>query len=50
MGYGGDCASKTMVRIDVGRRLKIFEKLIFLSSQYIKHSQKQRRIEYPRTP
>ena len=40
MGHGGDWVSKTLVRIDLGRRLTIFEKLIFLSSQYIKHNQK----------
>ena len=40
MGYGGDLVSKTMIWIDLGCRLKLFKKLIFLSSQYIKHNQK----------
>ena len=40
MGYGGVWVSKTQVWIDLGRRLKIFKKIIFLSSQYIKHNQK----------
>ena len=43
MGYGGDWVSKTLVWIDLGRRLKIFQKNYF-SFQSIHQAQSKEQL------